>query len=98
VDFGDLKALMNRTVGDEWDHGFLVAGTDDATIEALHVMGPEHKTISLGVVPTVENLAAIAFALLSSAIKAAYAESPFKLHHVRLYETPNCWADVYADE
>jgi 6-pyruvoyltetrahydropterin/6-carboxytetrahydropterin synthase len=100
VDFGDLKTLMNRVVGDKWDHAFLVSTHDVAMVSLLDdldaIVRGGHKTVIMPNVPTVENLAATAFAMLDEQINATFAGSPFKLYHVRLYETPNCWADVYA--
>ncbi|MFP3615553.1 6-carboxytetrahydropterin synthase, partial [Paraburkholderia sp. SIMBA_050] len=44
-------------------------------------------------IPTVENLAAIAFDILAHVYDAHYGVN-LRLERVRLYETPNCWADV----
>lgn len=87
-DFGDLKAIMNRAVADHWDHAFLVYACDKEMISALAFLGSEHKTIMFDKVPTVENLVVIA----SSAIMEELPDD-IELWHVRLYETPNCWAD-----
>jgi 6-pyruvoyltetrahydropterin/6-carboxytetrahydropterin synthase len=46
----------------------------------------------LDVPPTAENLAMIAFELLDSAYLDTYGNH-LKLMRVRLYETPNNWAD-----
>ena len=53
---------------------------------------PRHKTVVLNVVPTAENLARIAFDLLNPAYKDTYGNH-LRLEQVRIYETPNCWAD-----
>lgn len=50
--------------------------------------GFAHKTVVLDKVPTVENLVEIA----ASKIVAHFGQG-VELVHVRLYETPNCWAD-----
>jgi 6-pyruvoyltetrahydropterin/6-carboxytetrahydropterin synthase len=44
-------------------------------------------------VPTAENLAQIAFELLDAAYRDTYGNH-LRLAQVRLYETPNCWADA----
>jgi 6-pyruvoyltetrahydropterin/6-carboxytetrahydropterin synthase len=93
ADFGDLKELMTRCIGEPWDHAFLVYADDVECREALIVMGPAHKTVVLGIVPTVENLAALAFKILRIELEAAYPNQVV-LQMVRLYETPNCWADA----
>jgi 6-pyruvoyltetrahydropterin/6-carboxytetrahydropterin synthase len=53
----------------------------------------DHKTVVLDRIPTVENLAAEAFRILSDVYNDHYGVD-LKLKRVRLYETPNCWADV----
>ena len=55
---------------------------------------PGHKTVVLPMVPTAENLAAEAFRLLAE----AYADTlgnALRLEQVRLFETPNNWADAF---
>ena len=52
-----------------------------------------HKTVVLDRIPTVENMAAVAFDILADVYDAHYGVN-LKLKRVRLYETPNCWADV----
>ena len=74
------------------DHAFLVYAGDKAVVEFLQTL-PDHKTVVLDVVPTAENLAAEAFRILDSAYHDVYANQ-LRLERVRLYETPNCWADA----
>ncbi len=57
---------------------------------------PGHKTVVLDVVPTAENLAAEAFRILDPAYHDTYGNH-LRLERVRLYETPNCWADALRD-
>ena len=58
---------------------------------------PGHKTIVLDAVPTAENLALIAFKLLDPAYRDVY-NNHLTLQRVRLYETPNNWADCLRKE
>jgi len=44
-------------------------------------------------VPTAENLARIAFERLDAVYRDTYGNH-LRLEQVRLYETPNCWADA----
>jgi len=55
---------------------------------------PNHKTVVMEHVPTVENLAQAAFNILSPLFDKAFA-GRLQLTAIRLYETPNCWADVH---
>ncbi|MFV8823637.1 6-carboxytetrahydropterin synthase QueD [Thauera sp. WH-2] len=92
MDFADVKRIANELVVSRWDHAFLAYRGDSIVIEFLASM-PGHKTIVLDVVPTAENLAAEAFRILEPAYHDVYGND-LRLERVRLYETPNCWADA----
>ena len=92
MDFSDVKNIANAVLIQYWDHAFLVYQGDHAVVEFLATL-PEHKTVVLPVVPTAENLAAEAFRLLDAAYRDTYGNQ-LRLHRVRLYETPNNWADA----
>lgn len=94
MDFGDIKTIAMQEVVSEWDHAFLVFTGDTAVRTFLDSM-PDHKTVVLDVVPTAENLASAAFRILAPKYTHAYGNN-LKLERVRLYETPNCWADATA--
>lgn len=93
LDFGDIKKLTNQYVVELWDHAFLVAKEDEGLIAFLATL-PNHKTVIMDHVPTVENLATAAFAILKPVFNKAF-EGRLELSCIRLYETPNCWADVH---
>ncbi len=90
MDFSDIKELANRHLIDQWDHAFLVYENDAAVRQFLDTL-PGHKTVVLDRVPTVENLAQIAFDRLKRIFQD---ETGLRLVKVTLYETPNCWAEV----
>ena len=92
LDFGDIKRLTNQYVVEPWDHAFLVAKEDTGLVDFLNSI-PNHKTVVIEHVPTVENLANTAFALLEPVFAKAFGGS-LQLSSLRLYETPNCWADI----
>lgn len=91
-DFSDVKNIANRVLVNHWDHAFLVYQGDLAVVAFLASL-PGHKTVVLTVVPTAENLAAEAFRLLDAAYLDTYGNQ-LRLQRVRLYETPNNWADA----
>lgn len=95
MDFSEVKAIAKRHVVDAWDHAFLVFAGDRAVVDFLQSM-PGHKTVILDCVPTAENLAQLAFRLLDNVYRDTYGNH-LRLHRVRLYETPNCWADAVRD-
>jgi len=92
MDFSEVKAIAKRELVDRWDHAFLVYRGDRAVVDFLATLS-EHKTVVLEVVPTAENLAAEAFRVLDAAYVDVYGNQ-LRLERVRLYETPNNWADA----
>ena len=93
LDFGDIKRLTNQHIVDLWDHAFLVAKEDEGLVAFLATL-PNHKTVVMEHVPTVENLAKAAFAILQPVFTKSFG-GRLELSALRLYETPNCWADVH---
>ena len=93
LDFGDIKKLTNQHVVEPWDHAFLVAKEDQGLVAFLATL-PNHKTVIMEHVPTVENLANAAFTILQPVFAKAFS-GRLELSAIRLYETPNCWADVH---
>ncbi|PKO54513.1 MAG: 6-carboxytetrahydropterin synthase QueD [Betaproteobacteria bacterium HGW-Betaproteobacteria-2] len=94
MDFSDVKAIARRAVVDVWDHAFLVYKNDDVVLDFLKSL-PDHKTVVMNSVPTAENMAAEAFRILKSEYQDTYGNH-LKLERVRLYETPNSWADALS--
>ena len=92
MDFSAVKTIANEMLVRQWDHAFLVYRGDAAVVGFLATL-PEHKTVVLDVVPTAENLAAEAFRVLDAAYVDTYGNQ-LRLERVRLYETPNNWADA----
>ena len=95
MDFGDIKRIANEKLVDLWDHAFLVHRGDNVMIDFLAAISG-HKTVILDVVPTAENLAQAAFAILKDAYHDRFGHV-LALTRVRLYETPNCWADAISE-
>jgi 6-pyruvoyltetrahydropterin/6-carboxytetrahydropterin synthase len=92
MDFSEVKAIARARIVDNWDHAFLAYAGDTAIVAFLGSL-PDHKTVLLDAVPTAENLARIAFRLLEPAYQDTFGNH-LRLQRVRLYETPNCWADA----
>ena len=93
MDFKDAKELIRKTIVEPWDHAFIVFEQDLEVVNFLNTLD-NHKTVILKKVPTAENMALIAMQLLKDSFQKKYGEqiTPVK---VRLYETPNNWADTY---
>ncbi len=94
MDFSDVKKIARASVVDVWDHAFLVFKDDKTVLDFLNTL-PNHKTVIFPCVPTAENMAAEAFRILKNEYKDTYGNH-LKLERVRLFETPNSWADALA--
>ena len=86
VDFGEVKAIMQKWLDDNWDHGMILEHGDPwlnmLSLEAFK----GQKVYVLDRPPTVENLVRHFANVAQSMLK-------LRVDHVRMYETPNCWAD-----
>ena len=94
MDFSDVKAIARKNVVDVWDHAFLVYEGDVEVLNFLNTLA-NHKTVVFPTVPTAENMAAEAFKILKAQYQDIYGNH-LNLERVRLYETPNSWADALA--
>ena len=92
MDFSEVKRIAKSVLIDHWDHAFLVYSGDTVVLQFLQSL-EGHKTVVLDVQPTAENLAVIAFGILDEAYQDSYGNH-LRLEQVRLFETPNCWADA----
>ena len=93
MDFKDAKELIKKTIVEEWDHSFIVNKDDTVVLKFLESLD-DHKTVIFPLVPTAENMALVAMEKLRISFDEEFGSliKPFK---VRLYETPNNWADAY---
>jgi 6-pyruvoyltetrahydropterin/6-carboxytetrahydropterin synthase len=91
MDFSEVRAIAQRELVDAWDHAFLAWREDRVVIDFLAQL-PQHRTVVFDEPPTAEHLALAAFTVLERAYTSRYGNG-LKLERVRLYETPNCWAD-----
>ena len=92
VDFSTVKTLVGKWIDDNWDHNLLLH-SDDPQWEHL-VLTEERPPYCMGQEnPTAENiarhLATVARELLGPSLT---------IKRVRIYETPNCWADWSLEE
>lgn len=92
MDFSEVKALAMQHLVEDWDHAFLVWAGDRPIVDFLQSL-PDHKTVLLDCVPTAENLAQQAFEILDAVYRDTYGNQ-LRLERLRLYETPNCWAEA----
>lgn len=93
MDFSEVRAIAQRELIDTWDHAF-IAWREDRTVLDFLATIPEHRTVVVDAPPTAEHLAQTAFGVLDRAYRDIYGNH-LQLERVRLYETPNCWADAH---
>ena len=96
MDFSDVKTIARERLVDVWDHAFITYARDDVVRQFLDTL-PGHKTVVIDCIPTVENLARTAFDILRPAYQDRFGNG-LRLHKLVLHETPNCWAEITADE
>lgn len=85
VDFSVIKGRLGTWIDDNLDHGYIAEG-GDPIVDAIRAAGL--KVFVISAPPTVENLAAFLFDVASN-----FLNPVARVVGVRLYETPNCWAD-----
>lgn len=95
MDFSDIKILAKHHLIDAWDHAFLVYAEDRSVRNFLTSL-PDHKTVVIDSIPTVENLVKMAFDILYIVYQDHFGTN-LHLQKLVLHETPNCWAEISAD-
>jgi 6-pyruvoyltetrahydropterin/6-carboxytetrahydropterin synthase len=92
IDFGKIKDLVGGWVDDNLDHAFLVCERDDVMLRMLETGedGVPFRHFRLAAEPTAESLAE----LLLGKCRELLAPFHISVVRVRVYETPNCWADA----
>ena len=93
MDFKDAKSLIKKVIVEPWDHAFIVYEKDKEVLDFLNSL-ENHKTVIFPKVPTAENMALVAFDIISKAFEEEF-KGLIKPKRVRLFETPNNWADAY---
>jgi 6-pyruvoyltetrahydropterin/6-carboxytetrahydropterin synthase len=92
ADFAAVKTIVQQHIVAVWDHAFLAYANDKVVLEFLHTL-PGHRTVIFDAPPTAEHLALAAMQTLVAAFAAEYG-ARLCVEQVRIYETPNCWADA----
>lgn len=91
VDFGDLKKWVKDHIVEVYDHSLMIY--ENSVEEYKSLADAHHKLHLLPYQPTCENMV-IAFAeILNNVLPKEIA-----LHHIKLYETRNSFAEWYASD
>ena len=92
VDFGVIKERLSGWIDAHWDHTLILWERDRALGEAVSAK-TQQTVYYLPTNPTAENMAAY---LMERVIPTLFPEPQLRCVHVRLYETPHCYADAGA--
>jgi 6-pyruvoyltetrahydropterin/6-carboxytetrahydropterin synthase len=92
VDFGVIKALLGAWVDSHWDHTTILHAEDRALGEAICAHSGQ-VIYYLPTNPTAENMAAYLVEVVCPRLFASY---PILCEKIRLWETPNCYAEAYS--
>lgn len=92
MDFGDLKAIVNRLVVDPMDHAFVLSSK---TPKEFYTQGNQlfDKLIVVDYQPTCENMITDFAAKISAELPKGVS-----LHSLKLNETANSFAEWYAED
>lgn len=94
IDFGAVKERVGRWIDDHWDHTTLVNAEDSSLrifcVEEHRVAGKKRPFL-FDSEPTAENIAA---KLLD--VSQDLLGGDLRVTKVRVYETPNCYAEAFA--
>lgn len=97
VDFGVIKQLVGGWVDEHWDHTAIVNVRDEALLSWCMMDAEEHAKKLPYVMPdepTAENMAR----LLLGVARRLLADHELSVIRVRVWETPNCYADAMAGD
>lgn len=89
IDFGSMKSVLGNWIDENWDHN-MILNSQDPLVSSSHLVGrlpyimPDYAAN-----PTVENLILV----FAQKAKELLAGSGLVLAKIRMYETPNCWAE-----
>lgn len=90
VDFGVVKETLGGWIDEHWDHTTILHEKD--TPLGVSISGhTAQKIYYLPMNPTAENMAEY---LLSAICPSLFKDMGIVCTRIRLYETPNCYADV----
>ena len=94
IDFGDLKEIMMKNIDEVFDHSFMMSIEDELYPIFVDIKKEfEQKINFVHFIPTVENIAKYFYEILELELE----KKKIKLHHIKIWETPNSTA-IYKKE
>lgn len=90
IDFGRIRDVLGAWIDEHWDHATILNEKDRALGEAIAAKTAQ-TIFYIHANPTAEHMAEY---LLKTVCPKLFAASGAHCIRVRLYETPNCYADA----
>lgn len=91
IDFSVLKARIGSWLDEHWDHNTIIWDKDTETLKALRWMPKKKEPFAAPWNPTAENMADY---LVHVVCPRELSDTGVMVTHVRVWETPNCFADA----
>lgn len=89
IDFSQVKAIVGEWIDTHLDHAFIYYDLDPI-LSALFFKHSDQKYYQVPFEPTAENLSRH----IANVAQNLLTKFGIKVVNLRLYETPNCWADA----
>ena len=90
VDFGVIKSVLGSWVDTHWDHTAILY-EQDRTLGEMITDQLQQTIFYLPTNPTAENMADY---ILRTVCPTLFAEYPIICEKIRIWETPNCYAEA----
>lgn len=95
IDFSVLKERFGTWLDEKWDHNVIVFDEDQEVVTALRRMPRKKEPWVAPFNPTAENMARH---LLEQVSPRLFADTSVTVTKVRVWETPNCFAEASLDQ
>ncbi|MDZ5762068.1 6-carboxytetrahydropterin synthase [Candidatus Cyrtobacter comes] len=90
VDFGLIKEVLANWINCNWDHTTILS-IDDRELGSCIEHYTKQKIFYMDKAPTAENMSTI---LIREIIPSLFKGTDVNCYKVRIYETPNCYAEI----
>lgn len=90
IDFTEIKSVLGNWIDENWDHNTIL-NLKDKDLGSKIENSLQQKIYYLQYNPTAENMAKY---LLNEICPKLFKDSKILCFKIRLYETPNCYAEV----
>ncbi len=90
IDFGEVRRILGEWIDTNWDHATILFSADEELGEAV-AKRTGQVIYYLPQNPTAENMAQH---LLAEICPKIFAKKGVRCTRIRLYETPNCYAEA----